>query len=164
MSFRTSSFCLALVAVGIGTLLANQTQPKQRQPVVKDNPAKVAAPGACLESPKHWSAKPPTKSGTTILMSRYIRFQTPDGPMIPARVFLMESNPAFVEMPPDSPPDVVERIKKMPIRFIGFGWEIEDSPNYQPDLEIAARDVVARRNCTYEISIGDVKFLVQVTE
>ncbi len=162
MSIRILSFSVALIAAVFVTQMANQAQPTERQPDGQNAPETPIEAGSCLEKPKHWSEKPPATPGTTILMSRFIRFQTPDGPMIPARVFLIESNPRQIQMPPGMPPDVIDRTKKLPIRFIGFGWEIEDDPDFQPDFEISARDVRARQPCTYEVSAHDVKFLVQV--
>ena len=120
------------------------------------NPA-VPGEALCLSEPVHWSAPPKLLEGFQIVHSWFIRFETPDGETIPARIFLVEARPEKLKPPKGAPPPR----GVPPGRIICLGHEIEPSEGFAPDFVVAVRYVKSTLPCTYNVNLGSVQAIVR---
>ncbi len=131
-------------------------------------PAPPVGPTAvpCLPAPKHFSELPQLLDGVDLALSRYLRFVTPDGRPVYARMFLMEMHPERARFPDNPPPEVAEKRRRVPARMLAIGHEIkvDDPAAFVPDFDVNVQYVKPAGACAYEVDLGAVKVRVRTVE
>lgn len=131
----------------------------------KPVPVQQPAANPCLPEPKHFTARPDLTEGTELVLTRYLRFVTPDGRAVFARMFLLEIHPERAKFP-DAPKEVQEKRRRVPQRLVAVGHEIavEDPLKFEPDFDVPVQYVRSTGRCAYEVDLGSVKCHVRTTE
>ncbi len=116
-----------------------------KQPEFADDLATTPQP--CLKEPLHFSYLPSTMPGTTVVWSPFVRFETPAGDTINARIYVLKVSPGGA----------------VPDRVVAFGQEIKAGVNFTPDLEVRARYVKKQSECQYVLNLGNLECPVRTT-
>lgn len=133
------ALAIGLIILASAAWVGIEAAPEERPE--KKPEAPVANP---LEKPLHWSAPPQNLApGLQVVLSWYIRFETPDGRTIPARVFLIERREA-------------------PSRILCLGHQIETTDGFTPDFDVAKPYVKPMGSAMYRVSLGNLEAFVRV--
>ncbi|MCA9109604.1 MAG: hypothetical protein KDA52_06635 [Planctomycetaceae bacterium] len=126
-------------------------------------PAPTAGAPMCLEEPEHWSAQPNLVQGNELICSRFLRFQTPDGRSINARMFLIEFHARNLKFLDDQPVEEIIKRQAIPSRIACIGHEISVDEDYAPDFDVPTEFVKALGECAYNVDLGSLKCFVRTT-
>ncbi len=119
-----------------------------------ENVSQEGGAAASSKSRIHWSERPEFTPGTEVALVRFIRFTTPEGRRVPAKMFLLEIHPERVRKPDAGRPVI-------PQRMACLGFEIDDEPSFKPDFEVPDRYVKLMPNGLYKVSLGAVECFVR---
>ena len=108
--------------------------------------------------------RPDLFEGVELVCSRFLRFETPDGRTINARMFLTEFHPKRVQFAGDLPEDVLEKRRAIPSRMACIGHEITVDDSYEPDFDVPAKFVKPSGLCAYMVDLGSVQCFIRTTE
>ena len=163
MMFRPRLLAVGLLGLGCAGLvfgLGGWDGAEAQQP---EGPKLTPAEGPCLQKPLHWSALPDLAVGVELVLTRYLRFQTPDGRTINARIFLTAFHPQRVKFAEDLPADVLEKRRSVPSRMACIGHEIAADDGYEPDFDVPVDYVKPVGRCAYTVDLGAIECFIRTT-
>jgi hypothetical protein len=136
--------------------------PDQKKPGV---PLGIPAANSCLPELKHFSEMPAPFPGINVALSRYLRFVTPEGRAVHARMFLLEAHMDRAEFP-DVPKAIQEKRRNVPSRFMAIGHEIAvgNPLDFKPDFDVPVQYVKAAGRCQYDVNLGSLTVHVRTTD
>ncbi|MGE4003735.1 MAG: hypothetical protein AB7I48_26400 [Planctomycetaceae bacterium] len=116
-----------------------------------------------MEQPEHWSALPNLVQGNELIYSRFLRFETPDGRTINARMFLVEFHARNLQFDKDLPAEEVVKRQAIPSRIACIGHEITADDHYAPDFDVPVGFVKPAGPCAFMVDLGAVQCFVRVS-
>ncbi len=125
--------------------------------------ARPAPQAICLEQPEHWSALPQFVEGNELICSRYLRFETPDGRTIHARMFLIEFHARNLTFDENLPVEDIVKRQAIPSRMACIGHEITVDEGYAPDFDVPVNFVKPHGPCAYMVDLGAVPCFIRTT-